>query len=103
MTALLVLHKVNEYATWKPAFDEHGATRRADDAQGGRLYRNAADPTETLILLDWDDFDRARLFAHSVDPRQAMARAGVVGQVAAWSGRSTPSDEEPTWEDAAWQ
>jgi hypothetical protein len=27
----------------------------------------------------------------------------VAGQTAAWPGRPTPMDEEPTWEDAAWQ
>jgi hypothetical protein len=29
--------------------------------------------------------------------------ARVAGQAATWPNRPTPIDEEPTWEDAAWQ
>jgi hypothetical protein len=81
---LLIRHKVTDYATWKPVFDDHGANRRANGSLGGRLFRNAADPTETLVLLEWDDLERARLFAQSDDLREAMARAGVVDEPDLW-------------------
>ena len=84
MRALLIRHKVTDYATWKPQFDEHGATRRANGCQGGRLFRNAADPDEVLILLAWDDLERARLFAVSDDLHEQMRRAGVVDQPDVW-------------------
>ena len=84
MPALLIRHKVTDYATWKPVFDEHDATRRAHGCQGGRLFRNAADPNEALILLEWDDLSRARLFAQSDDLREAMTRAGVADEPDLW-------------------
>ena len=84
MSSLLIRHKVKDYATWKPVFDEHGATRLANGSQGGRLYRNAADPNEVMIVLDWDDLDRARLFTQSADMRETMARAGVVDRPDIW-------------------
>ena len=84
MPALLVRHKVADYATWRPRFDEHGATRRAHGCRGGRRCRTAADPHTVPILLAWDDLDRARLFAVSDDLQEAMARAGVVGQPDVW-------------------
>jgi heme-degrading monooxygenase HmoA len=84
MPDLLIRHKVADYATWKPRFDEHRAIRRANGCQGGRLFRNAADPDEVLILLAWDDLDRARLFAMSDDLHELMRRAGVVDQPDVW-------------------
>ena len=49
MPHLLIRHKAQDYARWKPLFDEHGATRRANGSKGGRLYRNAGDPNEIVI------------------------------------------------------
>ena len=80
MPYLLVRHKVADYARWKPFFDEHGATRKANGSRGGRLYRNATDPNELVILFEWDDLDKARTFAQSEDLRQIMQRAGVADQ-----------------------
>jgi heme-degrading monooxygenase HmoA len=77
MPYLIVRHKVEDYAKWKPVFDAHGATRQAKGSKGGRLFRNADDPNETVILFEWDDLEKARQFAQSDDLRQAMQRAGV--------------------------
>jgi quinol monooxygenase YgiN len=90
MPALLIRHKVTDYATWKPVFDEHETTRRAHGCQGGRLFRNAADPNETLILLTWDDLERARLFAQSDDLRDAMRQAGVADEPDLWFLEEAP-------------
>jgi heme-degrading monooxygenase HmoA len=84
MPALLIRHRVEDYATWKPVFDTEETTRRANGSQGARLFRNADDPNETLILLDWDDLERARLFAQSDDLRHAMEHAGVVDEPDLW-------------------
>ncbi len=84
MAALLVRHKVEDYATWKPAFDEYSATRRANGSRGGRVFRSAADPNEVVILFEWDDLDRARLFAQSDDLQEATTRAGVADEPDLW-------------------
>lgn len=77
MPYLLVRHKVKDYAKWKSVFDEHGATRKASGSKAGRIFRNADDSSEVVILLEWDDLKRARQFAGSEDLRKAMERAGV--------------------------
>lgn len=77
MPTLLIRHRVEDYAAWKAAFDQHATARRANGSQGGRLFRNVADPNDVVILLAWDLLERARLFADSDDLREAMARAGV--------------------------
>lgn len=84
MPTLLIRHRVADYPAWKTGFDEHGITRRASGSRGGRLFRDAADPNEVLILLEWDDLDRARLFADSDDLREAMTWSGVTGEPDIW-------------------
>jgi heme-degrading monooxygenase HmoA len=80
MPYLLIRHKVADYPKWKPVFDEHGAARQANGSRGGQLFRNATDPNELFMLLEWDDLEKARQFTQSEDLRQAMQRAGVADQ-----------------------
>ena len=80
MPYILIRHKVADYLKWKPVFDEHGATRQASGSRGGQLFRNATDPNELVILLEWDDLEQARQFAQTEDLRQTMQRAGVADQ-----------------------
>ncbi|HLL50789.1 MAG TPA: hypothetical protein VK356_08985 [Thermomicrobiales bacterium] len=84
MPSLLIRHHVADYAAWKAVFDEQELTRRANGSQGGRLFHSSSDPNEVLLLLEWDDLDRARLFADSDDLREAMARSGVTDQPDIW-------------------
>jgi len=46
MTYLLVRHKVEDYAKWKPVFDEHGAARKAGGSKGARVFRFIDNPNE---------------------------------------------------------
>jgi heme-degrading monooxygenase HmoA len=55
-------------------------TRQASGSRGGRLYRTEEDPNNLVILLEWDDLQRAREFAQSDDLRETMQRAGVADQ-----------------------
>ena len=84
MPCLLIRHHVADYPAWKAVFDEQGDLRRANGSQGSRLFRNAANPNEILLLLEWDDLERARLFADSDDLREAMTRAGVTDRPNIW-------------------
>jgi heme-degrading monooxygenase HmoA len=84
MPCLLIRHKVEDYATCASVFAEHESTRRANGSLGGRLFRSAADPHEVLLLLEWDDLERARLFADSDDLREAMAWEGVTDRPDIW-------------------
>lgn len=78
MPHILIRHKVKNYAKWKPVFDEHGAAREENGSWGGQLFRNADDPNELVIVLEWDSLEKARKFAQSDDLRKAMQRAGVI-------------------------
>ena len=81
MPYLLVRHKVEDYERWKLVFDhDHGATREQWGSKGGRILRNADDPNELVILLEWDSLDNARQFANADELGEAMQRAGVADQ-----------------------
>ena len=84
MPALLIRHHVADYAAWKTVFDDDAPTRRANGSQGGRLFHDASDPNDLLLLLEWDDLDRARLFADSDDLQMAMSRGGVTDRPDIW-------------------
>ena len=80
MPWILVRHKVQEYAKFKPVFDEHGVARKAIGSKGGYLFRNMDDPNEVVILIDVVDLQKAREFVQSEDLRESMEKAGVANQ-----------------------
>ena len=79
MMHVLVRHKVSDYNRWKEAFDSHLNNRKRAGETGFRLFHNADDPHEVILLLDWSSADEARQFMSSDDLRDAMKKAGVVG------------------------
>jgi heme-degrading monooxygenase HmoA len=74
---LLVRSKVEDYAKWKSVYDEMGATRKAHGSKGGYIFRNAEDPNEVVVLLEFKDIKSASQFAQSTNLKEAMKRAGV--------------------------
>jgi heme-degrading monooxygenase HmoA len=79
MAHLLVHHQVGDFDTWKAAFDQHDATRRASGGGNYMLFRSADDPNEVVVVFEWDSVENARAFSTSDDLREAMQRAGVAG------------------------
>lgn len=97
MPALLIRHQVADYATWQSVFDADAPTRRAHGCQGERRFRNSADGHEVLLLLDWDDLDRARFFLQSDEVQEGWTRGGVTGEPDIWYlADADPAHDEPT-------
>lgn len=84
MASIFVRHHVKDFATWKPAFDEHEPIREAYGISGHRLYQGTDDPNDMTIVLETGDLERAKGFATSEDLRSAMMRAGVEGPPEVW-------------------
>lgn len=81
MAHILVRHKVESYRKWRPIFNEHDAARKAAGAVGTPLvFRSGDDPFEVLILMEWEELEKARKFVASDDLREAMQHAGVTDQ-----------------------
>ena len=84
MAVLVIRHQVESYDTWKAVFDEDAATRQAHGSRREQVFCDVADANVVLIYLDWDDAERAWLFARSDDLRDAMVRAGVIDHPDLW-------------------
>lgn len=80
MPNILVRHKVQDYAKWRAAYDEHGATRKAAGCEGTHVFQTSADPNEVVVMLRWDTAENAQKFVESPNLREVMQSAGVVGQ-----------------------
>ncbi len=80
MSYLLVKQNVGEFNKWKSLYDKHSDTRKASGSKGARMFRNANNPNETLLLFEWNNIDDARKFTQSDDLRLRMQEAGVTGQ-----------------------
>jgi quinol monooxygenase YgiN len=80
MAHLLIRHKVEDYARWKPFFDQNDNVRRANGGGDYQLFRSASDPNEIVVLFEWDNLRNAQRFAESPDLREVMQQAGVKGR-----------------------
>jgi hypothetical protein len=78
MALVIVRHKVNDFVTWKRAFDAHAPARADAGLSNTRLYRSVDNPSEVIILFDTDDIAMAKRFVSSPELKSAMADAGVV-------------------------
>ena len=80
MASVLVRHKVEDYDKWRASFFQYGGTRQESGSQGVRVFRNTKDRNELLVLLEWDELERAHQFFQSEELRQRMQQAGVTEQ-----------------------
>lgn len=80
MAYLLVMVKVKDYSKWKPISDGLADTRKEYGSKGGRLFRNADNPNEPVVLYEWESIEKARKYAQSEDVKKAMERAGEIGK-----------------------
>lgn len=76
----LAMLKIQDFAVWKSAFDEHVDVRRAAGEKEHQIFRSADDPNSITVLVEWDSLDNARIFLQSGELRDAMQKAGVLGQ-----------------------
>ena len=79
MPHLLVHHKVQNFDTWKSAYDAHVGARDQAGLRELHLLRGATDRNDVVALFAADDLERARAFVRSDDLRSIMQKAGVVG------------------------
>lgn len=71
--------KVEDYAKWKPVFDQLSAARKASGgAKKGILLRDADNPNEITILIEWDNLENARKFIQSDVVKNALKKSGAI-------------------------
>ncbi len=81
MPYLLERHKVRDYDRWRAVFDADATDREATGCRGSRVFRNADDPEEVVVLFEWDTLERARQRIESATLSQKFEEAGVSGGI----------------------
>jgi hypothetical protein len=59
MAYILTRINVGDYEQWKPMFDQDTPGARAD-AKGHRILRNADDPSEVFVMVEFGSADEAK-------------------------------------------
>jgi hypothetical protein len=76
----LTIHvKVKDYAAWRTGYDGSEKNRLSAGISNGRVFRNADDPNDVVILQDVADVSKARSWLTQDDTKAAMQKSGVVG------------------------
>ncbi|UEG50046.1 hypothetical protein LK994_00975 [Ferruginibacter lapsinanis] len=76
---LIVIHKVANYAKWKPIFDSDDSAQKAHSLTKFTLGRGMDDSNMVLIAFRMPDTAQAKAFAASPELKAKMGKAGVIG------------------------
>jgi heme-degrading monooxygenase HmoA len=79
MPHVLIHHKVRDFGKWKPFSDRHQSYRKVSGSITTRLFQNAEDPNDVIVLAEWDSVDHARDFDSSEDLKKTTEKAVVFG------------------------
>ena len=76
----LTLHfKVKDFNAWRTSYNGNEKGRASAGITNGRVFRNADDPNEVVILQDVADVAKARTWLASDETKAAREKGGVVG------------------------
>ncbi len=77
---IMVQHRVKDFDAWKPVFDEDAKNRKSHGATGHIILRVLDDPNDVVVLNRFGSRQQAEAFAADPLLKEAMDRAGVVGE-----------------------
>lgn len=80
MPAVIINHRVADFATWLKAYEDHASKRSAAGITSSIVCQSVDDPNDVSIYFEVQDLGRAREFSQSEDLKQTMQAAGVVSQ-----------------------
>ena len=76
----LTIHfKVKDFNAWRTSYNGNEKGRVSAGITNGRVFRNADDPNEVVVLQDVADVAKARNWFGSDDLKAAMQKDGVIG------------------------
>jgi hypothetical protein len=87
MPFVLTRIQVGDYDAWKPMFDQDKPGARSD-SQGWRVFRNADDPNEVFIQVEFESAEQAR------EARERLLASGVLDRFDDTSGPYVAEEAE---------
>lgn len=84
MIRMFVRHPVDDFATWKNAYDEFDEERGGMGVRDHAVFQGAADANDVTAWHDFDTLEAARAFANSPRLKEVMQGAGVAGAPQIW-------------------
>jgi quinol monooxygenase YgiN len=76
---LLERHQVRDYSRWREVFDADVEGRKKAGCRGARVFRNADNPEEVVVLFEWDSLEKARRRIESATLERKFEEAGISG------------------------
>ncbi len=84
MAVLFVRHKVEDYGSWKAAYDKFDTERKTMGVTGQGVFQAEDNPNDVTIYHEFDTMDTAKSFVGSARLKEIMESAGVVGPPEMW-------------------
>ena len=79
MPHILIQHEVEDFATWKEAYDSRTDVHDAAGFKELQILQGLDNPNNIVILFFNPNIERAREYLNSDDLKQVMEGAGVIG------------------------
>ncbi len=80
LPGILVMHRIEDYGTWRVAYDEFDEFRRQNGIVGHAVSQVLDDPNHLFVYHQANDVAALRAFADSAELKDTMKRAGVLGE-----------------------
>jgi len=84
MIRMIVRHDVEDYGTWRQAYDDFDEERGGMGVRGHGVYCEAGNANNVTAYHDFDSLEEAQAFAGSPRLREVMEGAGVAGAPDIW-------------------
>src|ERR1700730_7462612 len=76
---LTVHFKVKDFNAWRTGYNEHEKGRQTAGITNSKVFRNADDPNEVVVLQDVADVAKARTWLGTDEMKAGMQKRGVIG------------------------
>ncbi len=80
MTSVLIEHDVNDFATWKKAYERDAATRQKHGIKNEHVFQDAAQPNHVCVTCDFTNLQSLEKFMADPHLKQALKEGGVKGE-----------------------
>ncbi len=70
--------KVQDYEKWKTGFDEIKPILKENSAKCRRIFRDIKDPHKVMVIIDWENFEKANKLAEDKEMLSKFQNLGIL-------------------------